>query len=188
MARKKAAAAEPQQEQPDPATDPSQTPATSTPGGENDDQPDTAPDSPAAPKPDEPDAPAEPSQSAEPAGTEAAPLASPPPRGLGNAPSVPTVPPAISAVMGERHMGIVDAKGKPIDDLEAVLVKDTPQGTSRRAMTRILEETTVPGNHVPGQERTRRRLLYGEGQVIPEVEIQALLAAVAERRNAEQPA
>jgi hypothetical protein len=75
------------------------------------------------------------------------------------------LPPAVSPSMHEAHKGYVDVKGDKVD-MNSVFEKQGPKGRTYRVNKRVFEETTVPGN--PGA--TRRRLVYGEGRVIPDHE------------------
>lgn len=76
------------------------------------------------------------------------------------------LPPAVAAAaMHEAHKGYLDVKGNKVD-MSTVFEKQGPKGRMYRVKKRVFEETTVPGN--PGA--TRRRLVYGEGRVIPDHE------------------
>lgn len=76
------------------------------------------------------------------------------------------LPPAVAAAaMHEAHKGYLDVKGNKID-MSTVFEKQGPKGRTYRVKKRVFEETTVPGN--PGA--TRRRLVYGEGRIIPDHE------------------
>jgi hypothetical protein len=84
--------------------------------------------------------------------------------------------PAMKAPMHEKHLGVVNRRGEPVD-LEQVIVKDVPAGSTMRATEVLYEETTVPG----ADDKTRRRILYGKDAIVPELEFRDLLAAVTER-------
>jgi hypothetical protein len=156
------------------------TPAPTDPNAPDADTDGTGGDQPATPGPDDGadsgEQPAHRKATAKGKGTKAAPLAAPPeppaeqPR--------PAVTAAIGAVMDERHLGIVGSGGDQLN-LAKVLVKDNPKGTTWRATERIYESTTVPGS-----ERTRRRLLFGQGAVVQEHEHRALHEAVEKRTAA----
>lgn len=85
------------------------------------------------------------------------------------------VPAIRSAVLDEAHLGIVNAKGEPLD-LDKVLVRDSPKARIRRATERIYEKTTMPGT-----DRPRMRLIVGEGGMVPDADYEALTDALAER-------
>lgn len=73
------------------------------------------------------------------------------------------LPPAVAAAaMNEAHKNYVDLQGNAID-LGSAFAKEGPKGRSFRVTKRVFEETTVPGN--PGA--TRRRLVFGEGRIVP---------------------
>jgi len=104
-------------------------------------------------------------------GTEAAPIDPPPAeRETKIHPAVPVdSSPAISAVMMERHLRVVNASGKPID-VKDVILRSTPISTSYTVTDRVFEETTMPGADAP-----RRRLLYGAGVIIDRSEFERLV-------------
>jgi hypothetical protein len=160
------------------------TPEGEQPAGGNEDAP--AEDGEPAQGPDEqPPAPDDkpPAPEAMPAlgGNAAAPLRpEPTPRGLGRA--ISPAPAGIIPVIGEGHVGIVDAAGNQVD-LNAVLIKETPRGNTYRCTKRLFEETTVPGNDA----RTRRRVLFGQDQLVDEYRLRELIAQV-DGRTAERQA
>lgn len=83
--------------------------------------------------------------------------------------------PGIRSVLDEAHLGIVNAKGEPLD-LGQALVRDSPTARIRRATERIYEKTTMPGSDQP-----RMRLIVGEGGIVPDADYEALADALAER-------
>jgi len=103
-------------------------------------------------------------------GNAAAPLVAPVHRGPTGDPIGQHV--AVGAVLDERHIGIVDEDGQPVD-LAAALVRGTEVGSIRYATQRIYEETTLPGT-----EATRRKLLFGENATVPEQVYEQLCAAM----------
>lgn len=107
-----------------------------------------------------------------------APLTAPPEDKIHPAAQLRTSEFSIIAVMDERHLGIVDGDDNPVlvDD---VLVQEGPKATAYRAKQRVFEKSTMPGTEQP-----RRRLLYGEGAIVPRDEVERLREAV-EARQAE---
>lgn len=93
--------------------------------------------------------------------------------------------PALGAPMHEKHLGVVNRKGEPVD-LAKVIIKDVPTGSTYRATETLYEETTIPG----AESQTRRRILFGKDSLVPELELRELLRQVEERAktNADEAA
>lgn len=106
----------------------------------------------------------------------AAPLTAPARRGPDGEPMAQHV--AVGAVLDERHIGIVDEDGNPVD-LATALVRGTAVGSIRRATQRIYEETTLPGSN-----QTRRKLLFGRNATVPEAVYEQIVDAAARTKSA----
>lgn len=147
------------------------TPAAEPPAGTPTDGGEHRLVTPAAPRDDDGGHPLKTPSGAPPIANVAAPLAAPPRRGPGGEPIAQHV--AVGAVLDERHIGIVDEDGKPVD-LATALVRGTEVGSIRYANQRIYEETTLPGT-----DRTRRKLLFGQNATVPEHVYEELCATVS---------